>query len=496
MVDFADIPATLVAPIFTFEVSSGGQFENQSRLLLIGFQNSDGLMDGNPLPCPTTTEARRLAGAGSMLDDMVRIARRNAPSQEIWILNATEVGTAEIRTITVDSVAAGQGAISIAGEPVSLTIASDDTVNSVATALAAAINAYYNPLTEASLPFTATVATDTVTITARHKGAFATGIDIAIPDLAGGNAFTGALTIATGTPGAGLPDLSTPLANLGDDPFDWIACAFNDDDNIGRLSTLLSEPSGRWGYERQIYGHALYCKTETIGNLTTHALALNDRHLTVIPRVSGGGYAQPEWQWAAAFMARIAPWLSDGVLGNVSRNQTGLKLSGLDAPRTRSVWPVYSTRQAFLANAISTWSVNSSGDVQIDKIITTERTVGGVTDTTFRDIQKIGQLMYGLRKFRADLYYEHGQKSIADDNPGNLGAISTVRDIKATIVHSYQQMVASGVLENDALAVDKIVVQRNSGNPNRVDALVPLDAVNPLDIFAGNARVYSQFDSV
>jgi hypothetical protein len=36
-------------------------------------------------------------------------------------------------------------------------------------------------------------------------------------------------------------------------------------------------------------------------------------------------------------------------------------------------------------------------------------------------------------------------------------------------------------------------VQINAGNPNRVDAFVPLDRVNPLDIIAANATVYQQF---
>lgn len=493
---FNTIPGNLVAPIVTFEVSSGGAFENSSRLLLVGFKNSGAtLADNMPTPCPTTAEARRLAGAGSMIDDMVRIARRNAPAQEIWVVSPAPVGTANVRTLTIGAppAAGGVGTLMIAGEPVQVTIAAGASANTVATALSAAINAYYNPQNEASLPLTATVATNVVTVTARSVGAHGAEVDIDVPALAGGNAFSGIITQATTTAGSGTPDLSTALAALGDDPFDWVVSAFADDTNITRLKALLDDVSGRWAWNRQIYGHAFYAKVDSVANLTTHGLAQDNRHLTVIPVIAGGGAAQPSWQWAAAFAARVAPWLSDGSTGNVSRNQTGLTVAGIASPRDRTKWMDYATRDAFLRSGLSAWKVAIDGSLAVDKLITTARTTLGVTDTTFRDLQKVGQLMYALRKFRAQLVYEHGQKAIADDNPGNSPAISTILDIKATFLHAYAEMVATGVLENDVAAAAQIVVRRNADNANRVDILAPLDMVNPLDIIAANARVYSQF---
>lgn len=495
---FNTIPGNLVAPIVTFEVNSGGAFENASRLLLIGHKNTGAaIADNVPTPCPTSVEARRLAGAGSMLDDMVRMARRNAPAQEIWIVAVPATGVANVRTLTVGTppAAGGMGTITIAGEAIQFTMAAGISANSLGTTLGAAINTYFNRLNEASLPVTATVATNpaVVTITARHAGAHGAEIDIDVPALGGTNALAGVLTIATTAAGSGSPDLSSALAALGDDPFDWIVSAFSDDTNVGNLKTLLDDVSGRWAWNRQVYGHAFYSKVETTGNLTTHGLAQDNRHITAIPLISGGGHAQPSWQWAAAMAARSAVWLSDGATGNVSRNQTGLAVAGLVAPRDRTKWLDYATREAFLNSGLSTWAVRSDGAVVIDKLITTARTLNGVTDTTFRDLQKTGQLMYALRKFRADLTYEHGQKAIADDNPGNSPAISTVLDIKATFLHSYAAMAATGVLENTVAAAEQIVVRRNADNANRVDILAPLDMVNPLDIIAANARVYSQF---
>ncbi len=71
--------------------------------------------------------------------------------------------------------------------------------------------------------------------------------------------------------------------------------------------------------------------------------------------------------------------------------------------------------------------------------------------------------------------------------------MSTPRDIAATFMHSYQSMVLTGVLENADEAAKRLRVERNADNPNRVDIYAPLDTVNPLDIIAVNAVVYSQF---
>jgi len=497
-IGFNYIPGNIVAPIITFEINSGGQFENVSRLLLKGHKNADApaiILDNVPIRCNSVTEAIAYFGKGSMLAEMVIAARLNAPAQDIWVLPIPATGTAEVRTLTVGVVPAngGYGAIEIAGHWLDHTIGAGDTAANVATALAAKINAFQDELTKSALPFTATAATNVVTLTARHAGDIYNTVDINIPAVASGNVFGTLLTAATTTAGAGTPNLSAGLAALGDDPFDWWASPFADATNMGRYATALSDISGRWAWSRQSYGHVFVPKTDTTGNLTTFGLGYDTRHISTLPRLSGGGDATPPWVWVAAQVARIVPWLSDGATGNVSRNQTGLVVEGVKAPRDRTRWMNdYASRNAFLVSGLSTYGVRTDGYVTIDKIITMQRTDGaGNVDTTFRDIQKIGQLVYALRRFRARLQAEHGQKAIADDNPGNLLALTTAKDIAATMVAIYREM--PGVLENPEVFAANLQVKRNADNPDRVDIYAPLDMINPLDVMAANARIYSQY---
>ncbi|KHJ56302.1 hypothetical protein LA66_07010 [Aureimonas altamirensis] len=496
---FNTIPGNLRAPIIAFEINSGGQFESVSRLLLVGHKNSGAsAVDNVPVRCNSVNEAIALTGRGSMLAEMMIASRRNAPAQDIWLLPVPATGTAEVRTLTVGTVpaAGGVGTIAIDGEQISLTIGAGDTAASVATALAASINAYQDALTKSALPFTASAATNVVTLTARNAGEVYSGVDIYVPSVSTGNVFTTLLTIATGTAGAGTPNLAAGLAALGDDPFDWIVSPFADDANMGRYQTLLSDVSGRWAWNRQSYGHVFVPKTDTTANLTTFGLAYDTRHVTVLPRIAGGGDGTNPWVWAASVAARAVPWLSDGETGNVSRNQTGLVVEGVLAPRDRTRWMNdYATRDAFIGSGLSTFGVRSDGAVTIDKLVTLQRTDGaGNVDTTFRDLQKIGQLVYTLRLFRARLQAEHGQKAIADDNPGNLLAVTTVADIRATMAAAYRSM--PGVVENAEEFAARLDVRRNGDNPNRVDIFAPLDMVNPLDIIAANATIYSQYPAL
>ena len=499
-IGFNSIPGNIVAPIISFEVNSGGQFESQSRLVLIGHKNTGATLALDTLtPVQTLREAISLAGKGSMLAEMFRVARANAPAQEIWLGAVTDIGTNDTRTMTVTGVpaAGGLGTIQIAGEVVQVQIAAGTAAAGVASALAAAVNAYQNRLTLAALPYTAAVggvgSEHIVTLTARHKGALFTTVDVSLPATVTGNAFTGNLTIAVGAAGTGSPDLSGVLAGYGDDAFDWTISPFSDDTNVTRYETLMNDVSGRWAWNRQSYGHVFTVKTDTTSALTTFGLTKDTRHLSVIPQITAGENGTPAWLFLSGLVSRVVPWLSDGATGNVSRNQTGLVVQQVRSPRKRSMWlNDYATRDALLTSGISTFGVNANGDVTVDKIVTMQRTDGaGNVDTTFRDIQSIGQLMYALRRFRARLQAEHGQKAIADSNPGDLLAITTGQDIKATMVAAAAAM--PGVLENIQDFAQRLDVRRNADNPNRVDVYAPLDLINPLDVIAANAVIYKQY---
>lgn len=498
-IEFQNIPGSgLVAPIFTAEVTSGGSYSTDMPAIIFGHKTTAGsLADNTPTICNSVIEAQALAGVGSMLADMYRLSARNAPAQEFWIVAVPATGTAAVWTLTAASVPVGTGVIEITGERLTVTIAAGDDDAAVAAAVAAAINGYYNRLTDAALPVTATAADAVVTVTARHAGTIYNDLDIYLPVLGFGqsNGFTATtLAKAQTVQGAGTPDVSSALAALADDNFIWQINPFSDTTNLDRFETSLSDVGGRWDWSRQSYGHAFQMITGTTSAITTIGAARNDRHGTGYYRISSCGDYNLSYQWVAALTARKLVWLGDGATGNCSRNMTGLVVEGLRAPRDRSVLPNYAARNAFLKSGISTWSVNSAGRVVIDKAITFyQKNPLDQPDETFRDIQAMAQIMHALTYFRARLSYEHGQKAIADENQSGLGSISTPNDVRASMIHIHEELVGRGILENTDEFARRLIVKRNVDNANRVDGHAPLDKVNPLDILAINARIYSQY---
>ena len=501
-ISFNNIPGSgLVAPIFTAEVNSGGQYTSQTRFILIGHKTAAGSMALNtPVAVSAQNQVDAYAGGGSQLREMFRIAAQNAPATNFWIMAIDDSAlTAMVSTITLASIVAGVGTCQICGETIQIPLTSTDTPTTAAAALAAAINGYYNPLTQAMLPITATSAAGVVTVTARNKGAMFNEIDFYVDPKIIGNVFanTGVWTLAQTTAGSGTPTtVAAALATLGDSPADFVVCPWTDSTSLASYSAWDNDVSGRWAWSRQSYGHVWSATLGNYSTLTTFASALNDRHLTVLGCVSPGANGTPHgsWLWISAIAARVSTWLSDITTGNVSRAQRGLPVIGLSPPRDASVRPNFSARNTLLQSGVSTWDVAADGTIIIDKLVTTYRTgVSGQPDAVFRDVQALYQVSGGLSFLRAQLGAQFGQRSLALKNPGNLGAIATPLDIQSALISYYQQLVNQGVFSAADEFATLLKVQINAGNPNRVDAFLPLQRVNPLDILAANATVYQQY---
>jgi phage tail sheath gpL-like len=502
-IQFNYIPGSgLVAPIFTAEFNSGGQYTSVDCFVLIGHKVSSGTMAFNTLtPVSAQQQVDAYCGKNSQLREMARIAFANAPALPLWIMAIDDSAlTANVRTITIGSAAlvAGVGLFQIMGETLQISVSSTDTTTTVAASVAAAINSYYNPLTGAQLPFSATSASAVVTLTAFNKGAMFNEIDIYVPTNTNNVlAASGAWTVATTTAGAGTPTgVAAALAALGDNPADFVICPWSDATSLSSYTAWSNDVSGRWAWSRQSYGHVWSASVNNFAGLTNLGVELNDRHLSILGCYTPGsmGTPHPSYLWITAFAARLFPWLTDVSTGNISRAHSGLQVQGISPPRDPSVWPNYNGRNVLNNSGISTWSVAHDGTVRISKIITTYQTgVSGNPDAVFRDIQAMYQCSEGMKYIRAELAQLLGQKAIVSSNPGSLAAAVTVLDIKAAFVAIYNELCDTLVFQDVDTFASLIQVAINANNPNRVDVFMPMERVNPLDILAINATIYQQF---
>ena len=286
---FNNIPGSgLTAPIFSFEVNSGGQYSQVDRFIIVGHATAAGsIKPGQLVPVSDQNTVDQLTGGGSMLREMFRLAAKNAPAAPFWLMAVAEVGVAAQWTLVVNALSStGVATLMLAGEAITVAVGATDTPASIAAALAAAVNGYYDQLSKTMLHVTATVSGATVTFKSRHAGIIFNETDFFCPSLAGSNLFAlpGAVTIARTVDGAGVPVVGSALAPLADDPADYVVCPWTDPLSLQAYTSFSGDVSGRWAWNRQSYGHVWTAASGTFAGLVTLGLGLNDRHLTIIGR--------------------------------------------------------------------------------------------------------------------------------------------------------------------------------------------------------------------
>lgn len=478
------------APGRFVEYASGGQFVSLTKTLVAAPRSAAGLvawLADTPILCTTLSEAATYAGVGSPLYEAYRVARMNDPSGEIWISAPEVSGTPAQFTIALSGLPATAGNYSyeIAGRRLTGTTAAGEAVATTAANIAAAINAYVDPQTQAYLPVTATSALGVITLTARTAGTFHNALDIYTDPLDATNIFgvAGRFTVVNSVPGTGTVSMSATLAALGDQIFGLVIAPFGDTANVNFAKAAFNNVNGRWSFDTLLYGIYATIVTGNTVTQTTAGLAPNSEHVSYVGRVTT---PTPEYEFCAGYFARQATWLYDEVSGNASRNQSDFVIQGVRAPRDRSTWPSRRTTRNSLINAgVSTWVVNVAGEVCVDKCVTTRRQNGaGQPDIEFSAIQRMFQVMHLFRLWLAEMSFRSANKALAATNPDNLPALYTPADGKSDHIAILYKARSGGLIENVEASARLVVCEVDAGNPSRLNFNSTVDGVDPLDQLA------------
>jgi phage tail sheath gpL-like len=483
-VPFQYIPQNLRVPLFSAEVnnSQANTGQQTQRALLIGSMIAAGNLVPNVAQiCSGVADGKVKAGAGSILAAMNWAYRQNDTFGEVWLLGLSDAGgaTAATGTFTFAGTATNAGAISayIAGQLVSTPV----TVGMTAAQCTAAMLATITGMPD--LPVTAAVVGAVLTLTSKNLCLAANDIDLRVNYLgtAGGQVTPAGLTVAivAMTGGTTTPSLTLGLANLNTEPFDFIACAYNDATSVAALTAFLNDQAGRWSWSVQIYGHYFYAFRGTVGAATTLGATVNDQHATCMPFYDS---PSPVWNWAAAMAAQVAV----SVRADPGVPVQTLPLLGILAPPIQSRFPL-TIRNTLLYDGMSTFTVNAAGGVAIENMITTYRVnTAGAADDSYLEIETMFLLMYVLRALAGVVTTKFARvKLAADGSSFGVGAnVVTPSTIRAEIIAQYGELEAGGYVQNATAFAAALVVQQNSQNPNRVDVLFPPSLINQLRIFA------------
>lgn len=489
-IQFTQIPSNIRVPGSYIEIDSSAAGQNSGanqRILVIGQRRSTGTVTAlTPTLITSYNQAISSFGAGSMLANMFKTIFDNNSETEKWAIALDDVGggTAATGSITVvtTTVLAGTLYVYLGGVLVSVSVAAGDTDETIATALAAAINA------NTELPVTAAVdGTDAekVNLTFRHKGLVGNKYDIRA-NYRGANAgevLPGGvtLTIVQLAGGATDPEIDDAFAVTPDEVFDYVIMPYIGTANLNFADT---EMNSRWGATRMLEGHVFVADKGSTGTISTLGNTRNSQHMSLFD--AGLNSPTPPYIWVSALGAQVAKYAS--VDPAAPFNQ--IELVDVLAPPAANR-RTQSERNTLLYDGVATHFVGTDGKVYIERLTTTSQVSGvNLPDATYLDANTVFTLATLRQSLKARMASRFPRFKLADNDalttPG--GQTITPKGIRAEIVALAQEWAANGWIENLPSFITTLVVERDVNDPTRVNCVLQPNLVNQLQIFAAQIQ--------
>jgi phage tail sheath gpL-like len=497
-ISFNSIPQGWKLPLVYIEVdpSQAGTPTSQKYALLVDYRLGIGTAPYDvPIACGTVADANNLAGQGSPLARMFAAFFALNKSTPVLILPIAQSGSGVAATgaitVTAGPTQAGELDLYIANQKVSVPCAAGDTPTIVGASIVTAIAAMPD------LPVTATAAAGVVTLTAKWKGLTGNDIGIALNVLGpnGGETLPIGLAITLPTPavlsgGVGVPTWTTAIANLGDEPYEYVSLGFNDSGSLLAWETEYGfSDSGRWGWLRESYGHVMTAKRDTYANLFTYGSTNNSGVMSIMAVEPDS--PSPLYEWIGAYAARAAGALSI----DPARPLQTLTFDGV-RPAPKNLRFNKTQLNALAGVGLAVQMVNAAEVAAIAREQTTyQKNTLGQSDNAYELMTTLATLAELFRRMRQAITNKYPRSKLADNGtrfgPGQ--AIVTPNILKGELISEYRQCEYDGLVENGDAFKAALIVERNDTDPNRVDVLWPGDVVNQLRMFAVLAQFRLQF---
>lgn len=481
-ITFSEVPQALRYPGVYIEIdgSQAGLGGDLPAVLLLGQKLATGSAPaGEVVRVGSPEDAKKKAGAGSMLAQMAEAYRRADPTFDLFMLpyadNAAGVAATGSITVTTPATEAGTLALYIAGKPVSAGIAANAEASAIATAIAEAIAAAGD-----SIPVTAAASDATVTLAARHKGSCGNGIDLRLglyeePMPEGLVINIAGMSGGTGDPLAGdLPSL------IGERWFRYVALGIND---AATLAAWHAESRRRYAVPVQAGFRAFTAWRGTYEDAAAFGETKNYEHISCAwlalnpPTV---------WEAAAALCGAAAPRLHNNPVISLE----GTPVPGLTADVSYNDFTV---GNSLLYKGMSILEAGKDGACYIKRLISMYQTrPDGSADDAWLDINiaeameriRAEQRMGAIQRFRGTV----AAKTNEGYRPGL--PITTEDSVKAFLLSLYQNVLMReyGWVQAYGYYKGTLVVEQDADNPSRFNFLDDPVINAPFYILAGRSR--------
>jgi phage tail sheath gpL-like len=217
----------------------------------------------------------------------------------------------------------------------------------------------------------------------------------------------------------------------------------------------------------------------TTGTLAALGGARNGAFVTLIGAKSSPTHPS---EWAAAYAGLIAYHAAH----DPAQPFTTLELTGIVAPAIADRFMAVE-RDLLLRDGVSTFTVDPSGVVRLEKAITLyQLNAQGLDDVAWLDVNTPLTLFEVRRQTRYRFATKYARFKIVDDGtqlpPG--GKVTTPIALKGEAVALARDLEKAGLVENVDEFKAAVVVERDAANRRRVNMQLPFDIVNGLDVIA------------
>jgi phage tail sheath gpL-like len=481
-ITFSEVPSALRYPGVYIEIdgSQAGLGGDLPVVLLVGQKLPAGDAPvGEVIRVASVEDAKKKAGAGSMLAQMAAAYRGADQTFDLFILPYADngAGAAATGTITVNTpaTAAGTLALYIAGRPVSVGIPANAEAEAIALAIAVAITAAGD-----DIPVTAAAVEDAVTLTARHTGTCGNSIDLRLglydepmPDNL-------VLTLAAMSGGTGDPLPGDLPSLIGERWFRYIALGIND---AATLAAWHAESRRRYAVPVQAGFRAFTALRATYEDAVTFGENKNYEHISC----SWLALNPPTpWEAAAAITGSAAPRLY---------NQPVISLEGAPVPGLAAdvSYNDFTLGNSLLFHGISVLEVGKDGAVYIKRLISMYQfRSDGSADDAWLDINiaevmeriRYEQRMGAIKRFRGSV----AAKTNEGFRPGL--PITTEDSVKAFLLSLYQNVLMReyGWVQSYDYYKSTLIVEQDATNPSRFNFRDDPVVNSPFYILAGRSR--------
>lgn len=469
-----NIPETKIPGSYTaynYYAGPNGLPANIQKVLLIGDVSSEGSLAAcKPTEVSSEQEAIALAGAGSVLMQMYKAAKKAWKYAQITLLrHAAVTGSAASWAFTFSGAATKAGKVSVIcnGAEYAVGVAKNDEPGTIAEALANVIN------NTPDAPFTAVATLDDseptgeVVLTAKCKGAYisacACGLNVSAASEAEG-VTAGAVTT---TAGVGTVDLETALAAAFPERYHIIVSPVNDETNLGKLKTHLEaaaaplEQRGQRAICAMVSASATAAKTEALKHNyeRLHIAAVKNKLNSTVWEIAAG--------LGAIFASNSKP--------NVPMN--GVAIPGLAIPEIEDKWSGEEQDVLLYAGVIPL--VEEDSQLCIVRAVTTRTKNSGSEWNKLNDTGVIASLDY----FRDCILAMHRTKY----------KNKVIHAFLADALNEDNKAVASDLEDEQILRyideyADQFITQESPNLPGRMLCQIPAPVVPGLN------QIYSTID--